>query len=78
MEQRRFNCKPLCKRPKQNTKIKCISYDSSTHLTCYANDYGYENWVKKTIKIFYEMKDLIILISASGNSKNMIKACSIL
>ena len=58
----------------KNTKIKCISYDSSTHLTCYANDYGYENWVKETIKIFYEMKDLIILISASGNSKNMIKA----
>ena len=53
----------------KNTKIKCISYDSSTHLTCYANDYGYENWVKETIKIFYEMKDLIILISASGNSK---------
>jgi D-sedoheptulose 7-phosphate isomerase len=58
----------------KNTKIKCMSFDSSTHLTCYANDYGYENWVKETIKIYYDKNDLIILISASGNSNNMIEA----
>jgi len=58
----------------KNTKIRCLSFDSSTHLTCYANDYGYENWVKETIKIHYENNDLVILISASGKSKNMIKA----
>jgi D-sedoheptulose 7-phosphate isomerase len=58
----------------KNTKIRCLSFDSSTHLTCYANDYGYENWVKETIKIHYENNDLVILISASGKSNNMIKA----
>ena len=58
----------------KNTKIRCLSFDSSTHLTCYANDYGYENWVKETIKIHYNNKDLILLISASGKSNNMIKA----
>ena len=58
----------------KNAKIRCLSFDSSTHLTCYANDYGYENWVKETIKIHYTNKDLIIFISASGKSNNMIEA----
>jgi D-sedoheptulose 7-phosphate isomerase len=55
-------------------KIKTLSFDNSAHLTCFANDYGYENWVKKTIEIFSEKNDLIILLSASGKSKNMINA----
>ncbi len=55
-------------------KIKCLSFDSSTQLTCYANDFGYNNWVKETIKNFSEKGDLVILISASGNSANMIQA----
>ncbi len=55
-------------------KIKALSFDNSAHLTCFSNDYGYENWVKKTIEIFAVKKDLVILISASGNSKNMINA----
>ena len=58
----------------KTAKIKCLSFDSSTHLTCYANDYGYKNWVKETIKSHYSKGDLIILISASGNSENMIQA----
>ncbi len=56
------------------SKIKTYSFDNSAHLTCFANDYGFENWVKKTIEIFANKNDLIILLSASGNSKNMIKA----
>ena len=33
-------------------KIKTLSFDNSAHLTCFANDYGYENWVKETIGNF--------------------------
>tara|TARA_Y100000816_G_C25971889_1_gene507215 strand:+ start:237 stop:779 length:543 start_codon:yes stop_codon:yes gene_type:complete len=57
-----------------STNIKALSFDNSAHLTCFANDYGFENWVKKTIEIFAQKGDLIILISASGESENMIRA----
>jgi|TARA_B100001057_G_C22775998_1_gene921587 D-sedoheptulose 7-phosphate isomerase len=57
-----------------SAKIRCLSFDSSTQLTCYANDFGYDNWVKEAIKNFFEKNDLVILISASGNSANMIQA----
>ena len=56
------------------SKIKTLSFDNSAQITCLANDFGYENWVQKTIKFYADKKDLIIILSASGNSKNMINA----
>ena len=31
----------------KNSKIRCVNYNESSLLTCFSNDYGYENWVKK-------------------------------
>ena len=56
------------------SKIKTLSFDNSAHLTCFANDYGFENWVRKTIEIYADKNDLVILLSASGKSKNIINA----
>ncbi len=60
----------------KNSRIRCVNYNESSHLTCFANDYGYENWVKKSLEFHADPKDLIILISSSGESKNMINACN--
>jgi len=57
------------------SKIRCVNYNESSLLTCFSNDYGYENWVKKTLEYHADKGDLIILISSSGESKNMINAC---
>jgi len=35
---------------------------------------GYENWVSKSIEYYGDPKDLVILISSSGKSKNIINA----
>ena len=59
----------------KNSKIRCVNYNESSLLTCFSNDYGYENWVKKTIEFHCDKGDLIILISSSGESKNMLNAC---
>ena len=57
-----------------NTDIKCINYNDSSLITCFANDYNYENWISKVIDKYIKKKDCIILISSSGKSKNMINA----
>ncbi len=57
-----------------NSKIKAINFNESDLITCFANDFGYENWVKKSLEIYSETKDLLILISCSGNSKNLVNA----
>jgi len=56
------------------SKIRAMSFDNSAQLTCLANDYKFENWVTKTLEYYYDKGDLIILLSASGNSKNMVNA----
>jgi D-sedoheptulose 7-phosphate isomerase len=59
-------------------KIRSITFNESNLITCFANDYGYENWVKKAIE-FYALKgDILILISSSGKSQNLIKNIDIL
>ena len=58
----------------KNGGVKCINFNESDLITCFSNDYGYENWVKEAIKFYSDKGDLIILISASGNSKNMLNA----
>ena len=59
----------------KTSKIRCVNFNESSLLTCFSNDYGYENWVKITIEFHADRRDLIILISSSGESKNMINAC---
>ena len=52
-------------------KIKTINFNEPDLITCFANDYGYEKWISKAIDFYGEQGDLIILISSSGNSKNI-------
>ncbi len=44
-------------------------------VTAIANDTGYENYFSNQLKIHYRAGDLLIVLSASGNSLNLIKAC---
>ena len=53
--------------------IRSVNFNEADLLTCFGNDYGYENWVKKAIEFYADKKDLAIFISSSGNSQNIIK-----
>jgi D-sedoheptulose 7-phosphate isomerase len=48
--------------------------DNTPVLTAIANDIGYENVLVSQLKIHFKKGDIVILISASGNSKNLLKA----
>jgi D-sedoheptulose 7-phosphate isomerase len=58
----------------KNGGVRCINFNESDLLTCFSNDYGYENWLKQALKFYLDKGDLVILISASGNSKNIVNA----
>ena len=58
----------------RSARIKSLTFNNSNIITCFANDYGHENWMKEAVKAYCSKKDLIILISSSGNSKNIINA----
>ena len=52
-------------------KIRAINFNEADLITCFANDYGYENWVKEALKSYANKDDLVIAISSSGQSKNI-------
>ena len=59
----------------KNAKIRCTNYNEADLITCFSNDFGYERWMEMAINLFGDEKDVLIVISSSGKSKNIIKAC---
>ena len=55
-------------------KIRAVCFNEAALLTCFANDFGYENWVSEALKSYADNQDLVILISSSGKSQNIINA----
>ena len=58
----------------KNAKVRSINFNEADLITCFSNDYGYERWIEKAIDYYAEKGDLLILISSSGQSQNMVKA----
>jgi len=54
--------------------VQSDTFNNSNVITCFANDYGYENWVSEAIKAYTQKNDMLILISSSGTSKNILNA----
>jgi len=59
----------------KNAGIQSITFNEYDLITCFSNDYGYENWISKCINFYGNKNDLIIFLSCSGNSLNLVKAC---
>ena len=58
----------------KNAKLRCLNFNEASLITCFANDYGFENWAEKAIDFYGDPGDLLIVISSSGQSQNMINA----
>ena len=59
----------------KSANIRSVNFNEADLITCFANDYGYERWIEKAIDFYADDKDILILISSSGKSQNMINAC---
>ena len=53
---------------------RSVTFNEPNLITCLANDYGHENWMKEAIKAYTQKNDILILISSSGTSLNIINA----
>jgi D-sedoheptulose 7-phosphate isomerase len=61
----------------KGANIRTINFNDANLITALSNDYGYENWMAKAIEIYGNFGDIVILVSSSGRSKNVIKAAQI-
>ena len=70
----------------KNGGIRASAFNDSSLLTCISNDYSYEQVFQKPIEMFADKGDILLAISSSGKSKNILlgvqaaqsKECSII
>ena len=58
----------------KNAKLRCLNFNEASLITCFANDYGFEHWAEKAVDFYGDEGDLLIVISSSGQSQNIINA----
>ena len=58
----------------KNAKLRCLNFNEASLITCFANDYGFEHWAEKAVDFYGDEGDLLIVISSSGQSQNMLNA----
>jgi len=56
----------------KNAGLRCLNFNEADLITCFANDYGFDRWVEKAVDFYGDEGDLLIVISSSGSSKNML------
>lgn len=54
--------------------IKSSVFTDASLMTCYANDYGYENVYSRCLDEHLDPADAVIMISSSGSSQNICNA----
>ncbi len=54
--------------------MAAISISDPTHISCVANDYGYEFIFSRFVEGMGRSNDILLAISTSGNSANVIRA----
>jgi len=57
-------------------RVPSATFNNANLITCFANDYGHDYWVSEAIKAYTNKNDMLILISSSGTSKNIVNAAS--
>ncbi|RME60760.1 MAG: SIS domain-containing protein [Candidatus Dadabacteria bacterium] len=68
-------CEELVARYKRERPgIKAHHLIDPAILTCWSNDYSYDLVFQRQVETFCTEKDLLFLLSTSGNSQNVIKA----
>ena len=41
-------------------RVRSINYNEADLITCFANDYGFENWISKAMELYSDKDDLLI------------------
>ena len=54
--------------------IRAINFNEADLLTCFSNDFGYDHAYAKAIEYYGDKDDVLIAISSSGKSANILNA----
>lgn len=55
--------------------LPAISINDAAHITCVGNDYSFSEIYSRYIEAIGQKGDILLAISSSGNSENILRAC---
>jgi D-sedoheptulose 7-phosphate isomerase len=58
----------------KNGGMRAVAFNDSSLLTCVGNDFGYPHVFEKPIEMFADPGDVLMAISSSGRSENILRA----
>lgn len=58
----------------KNAKVPSLAFSDAAQITCLANDYGFENWMASALRTTASGRDVLVAISSSGRSRNILNA----
>lgn len=61
----------------KNGKIRCLTFNDGALLTCLSNDYSYAEAFEAAVNQFGDEGDMLIAISSSGSSQNILNAADV-
>lgn len=59
---------------KDRKPLPALAISDPSHISCVANDFGYDQIFSRAIEAYGRSGDVLLAISTSGNSKNIINA----
>lgn len=62
---------------KDRAPIAALSMGDPSHMSCVANDFGYQFVFSRLVEAWGQKGDTLLAISTSGNSKNIIEAAKV-
>lgn len=54
-----------------------VAISDASHITCVSNDYGYAQIFARYVEAFGKTEDVLLAISTSGNSENVLNAAAV-
>ena len=57
----------------KNGGVRAIAFNDTSLLTCIGNDYGFAQVFEKPVEMFADEGDVLIAISSSGRSENVLR-----
>lgn len=58
----------------KNARIRAMAFNDGPLLTCLSNDFGYPHVFEKAVEMYGEAGDVLVAISSSGQSENILRA----
>ncbi len=62
---------------KDRPAVRAISISDASHMSCVGNDYGYEFVFSRYVEAHGRSGDVLLAISTSGSSKNVLRAVEV-